>query len=185
MKVRQLPGSKGNFWLGVTTPDSVRVTTGIGIQIYFQPGGLKTTANPDGTGIDVRAAGGYVIAPGRRHPNGFYPVRARRLARSLISRRLDEPQPPCPVYTQWRCPWRDRQAIRGVAFEAVPVGRLLTANTICGPRYGTETLRVDRGVVCWCATIRARRPTGWSTRSIPASSLNCALPPPFRATVKL
>src|ERR1035441_6158415 len=38
------------------------------------------------------------------------------------------------------------QAIRGVALEAVPVGRLLTANTICGPRYGTETLRVDRDV---------------------------------------
>ena len=38
------------------------------------------------------------------------------------------------------------QAIRGVAFEAVPVGRLLTANTICGPRYGTETLRIDRDV---------------------------------------
>ena len=79
MKVRQLPGSKGNFWLGVTTPDSVRVTTGTGIQIYFQPGGLKTTANPDGTGIDVRAAGGFLMAPGSRHPNGFYPVRARRL----------------------------------------------------------------------------------------------------------
>src|ERR1039457_462918 len=35
-------------------------------------------------------------------------------------------------------------AVRGVAFEAMPVAFLLTANTICGPRYGTETLRVDR-----------------------------------------
>src|ERR1035441_629536 len=34
-------------------------------------------------------------------------------------------------------------AIRGVAFEAVPVGFLLTANAIRGPRYRTETLRVD------------------------------------------
>jgi hypothetical protein len=73
--------------LGVTTPDSVRVTTGTGIQIYFQPGGLKTTANPDGTGIDVRAAGGYVMAPGSRHPNG-----------RIYQIDLDEELAPCPEW---------------------------------------------------------------------------------------
>jgi hypothetical protein len=73
--------------LGVTTPDSVRVTTGTGIQIYFQPGGLKTTANPDGTGIDVRAAGGYVLAPGSRHPNG-----------RIYQIDLDEELAPCPEW---------------------------------------------------------------------------------------
>jgi hypothetical protein len=71
--------------LGVTTPDSVRVTTGTGIQIYFQPGGLKTTANPDGTGIDVRALGGYVLAPGSRHSNG-----------RIYQIDLDEELVPCP-----------------------------------------------------------------------------------------
>ena len=73
--------------LGVTTPDSVRVTTGTGMQIYFQPGGLKTTANPDGTGIDVRAAGGYVLAPGSRHPNG-----------RIYQIDLDEELAPCPEW---------------------------------------------------------------------------------------
>jgi Bifunctional DNA primase/polymerase, N-terminal len=73
--------------LGVTTPDSVRVTTGTGIQIYFRPGGLKTTANPDGTGIDVRAAGGYVMAPGSRHPNG-----------RIYQIDLDEELAPCPEW---------------------------------------------------------------------------------------
>jgi hypothetical protein len=75
--------------LGVTTPDSVRVTTGTGtgIQIYFQPGGLKTTANPDGTGIDVRAEGGYVLAPGSRHPNG-----------RIYQIDLDEELAPCPAW---------------------------------------------------------------------------------------
>jgi hypothetical protein len=73
--------------LGVTTPDSVRVTTGTGMQIYFQPGGLKTTANPDGTGIDVRAAGGYVLAPGSRHPNG-----------RVYQIDLDEELAPCPEW---------------------------------------------------------------------------------------
>ena len=73
--------------LGVSTPDSVRVTTGTGIQIYFQPGGLKTTANPDGTGIDVRAAGGYVLAPGSRHPNG-----------RIYQIDLDEELAPCPAW---------------------------------------------------------------------------------------
>jgi hypothetical protein len=73
--------------LGVSTPDSVRVTTGTGIQIYFQPGGLKTTANPDGTGIDVRAAGGYVLAPGSRHPNG-----------RIYQIDLDEELAPCPEW---------------------------------------------------------------------------------------
>ena len=57
--------------INVQTPDGVRVTTGTGVQIYFLPTpGLKTTANPDGTGIDVRAAGGYVMCPGSRHANG-------------------------------------------------------------------------------------------------------------------
>jgi hypothetical protein len=57
--------------MNVQTPDGVRVTTGTGVQIYFLPTpGLKTTANPDGTGIDVRAAGGYVMCPGSRHANG-------------------------------------------------------------------------------------------------------------------
>jgi hypothetical protein len=73
--------------LGVTTPDSIRVTTGTGIQIYFQPGGLKTTANPDGTGIDVRAAGGYVLAPGSRHPNG-----------RIYQIDLEEELAPCPKW---------------------------------------------------------------------------------------
>src|SRR5450759_3560027 len=73
--------------LGVTTPDSVRVTTGTGMQIYFQPGGLKTTANPDGAGIDVRAAGGYVLAPGSRHPNG-----------RIYQIDLDEELAPCPEW---------------------------------------------------------------------------------------
>ena len=73
--------------LGVTTPDSVRVTTGNGIQIYFQPGSLKTTANPDGTGIDVRATGGYVMAPGSRHANG-----------SVYRIDIDEGVEPCPEW---------------------------------------------------------------------------------------
>src|ERR1019366_8887256 len=73
--------------LGVTTPDSVRVTTGTGMQIYFQPGALKTTANPDGTGIDVRAAGGYVMAPGSRHANG-----------SVYRIDIDEGVEPCPEW---------------------------------------------------------------------------------------
>jgi hypothetical protein len=73
--------------LGVTTPDSVRITTGTGIQIYFRPCGLKTTANPDGTGIDVRAAGGYVLAPGSRHPNG-----------RIYQIDVDEELAPCPVW---------------------------------------------------------------------------------------
>src|ERR1019366_8370090 len=55
----------------VTTPDSTRVTTGSGRHIYFAAGsGLKSTNNPDGTGIDVKSAGGYVMAPGSRHANG-------------------------------------------------------------------------------------------------------------------
>jgi hypothetical protein len=73
--------------LGVTTPDSVRVATGTGIQIYFRPGGLKTTANPDGTGIDVRAAGGYVMAPGSRHVNG-----------NVYRIDVDEGLEPCPEW---------------------------------------------------------------------------------------
>jgi hypothetical protein len=73
--------------LGVSTPDSVRVITGTGVQIYFQPGALKTTANPDGTGIDVRAAGGYVLAPGSRHPNG-----------RIYQIDLDEELAPCPEW---------------------------------------------------------------------------------------
>jgi hypothetical protein len=73
--------------LGVSTPDSIRVTTGTGMQIYFQPGALKTTANPDGTGIDVRAAGGYVLAPGSRHPNG-----------RIYQIDLDEELAPCPEW---------------------------------------------------------------------------------------
>jgi hypothetical protein len=31
-------------------------------------------------------------------------------------------------------------AVRGVAFKSLPVGSLLTGNTICGPRYGSEAL---------------------------------------------
>jgi hypothetical protein len=73
--------------MGVTTPDSVRVITGTGVQIYFQPGALKTTANPDGTGIDVRAAGGYVLAPGSRHSNG-----------SVYRVDVDEGLEPCPEW---------------------------------------------------------------------------------------
>jgi hypothetical protein len=73
--------------LGVTTPDTIRVTTGTGMQIYFQPGGLKTTANPDGTGIDVRAAGGYVLAPGSRHVNG-----------NVYRIDIDEGLAPCPEW---------------------------------------------------------------------------------------
>jgi hypothetical protein len=73
--------------LGVTTPDSVRIITGTGVQIYFQPGALKTTANPDGTGIDVRAAGGYVLAPGSRHPNG-----------NVYRIDVDEGLEPCPEW---------------------------------------------------------------------------------------
>jgi hypothetical protein len=73
--------------LGVSTPDSVRVITGTGVQIYFQPGALKTTANPDGTGIDVRAAGSYVLAPGSRHPNG-----------RIYQIDLEEELAPCPEW---------------------------------------------------------------------------------------
>ena len=73
--------------MGVTTPDSVRVTTGTGIQIYFQPGGLNTTSNSDGTGIDVRAKGGYCIAPGSRHANG-----------NVYRIDIDEGLAPCPEW---------------------------------------------------------------------------------------
>ena len=73
--------------LGVTTPDSVRVTTGTGIQIYFQPGGLKTTSNSDGTGIDVRAKGGYCMCPGSRHVNG-----------NVYQIDIDEGLEPCPEW---------------------------------------------------------------------------------------
>jgi hypothetical protein len=73
--------------MGVTTPDSIRVTTGTGIQIYFQPGALKTTANPDGTGIDVRAEGGYCMCPGSRHVNG-----------NVYRIDLDEGLAPCPEW---------------------------------------------------------------------------------------
>src|ERR1017187_5003185 len=73
--------------LNVSTPDSVRVITGTGIQIYFQQGALKTTANPDGSGIDVRAAGGYVMAPGSRHVNG-----------NVYRIDIDEGLEPCPKW---------------------------------------------------------------------------------------
>ena len=73
--------------LNVSTPDSVRVITGTGVQVYFQPGALKTTANPDGTGIDVRAAGGYVMAPGSRHVNG-----------NVYRIDIDEGLEPCPEW---------------------------------------------------------------------------------------
>jgi hypothetical protein len=73
--------------LGVRTPDSVRVTTGTGMQIYFQPGGLKTTSNSDGTGIDVRAKGGYCMCPGSRHVNG-----------NVYQIDIDEGLEPCPEW---------------------------------------------------------------------------------------
>src|ERR1039458_956094 len=73
--------------LNVSTPDSVRVISGTGVGIYFQPGALKTTANPDGTGIDVRAAGGYVMAPGSRHVNG-----------NVYRIDIDEGLEPCPEW---------------------------------------------------------------------------------------
>jgi hypothetical protein len=73
--------------LGVSTPDSIRVTTGTGIQIYFQQGALKTTANPDGTGIDVRATGGYCMCPGSRHVNG-----------NVYRIDVDEGLEPCPEW---------------------------------------------------------------------------------------
>src|ERR1039457_687162 len=72
---------------GGTTPDSVRVTPGTGIQIYFQPGGLKTTSNSDGTGIDVRAKGGYCMCPGSRHVNG-----------NVYQIDIDEGLEPCPEW---------------------------------------------------------------------------------------
>jgi hypothetical protein len=73
--------------LGVTTPDSVRVATGTGIQVYFLPSGLKTTSNSDGTGIDVRAKGGYCMAPGSRHANG-----------NVYRIDVDEGLEPCPEW---------------------------------------------------------------------------------------
>jgi hypothetical protein len=72
----------------VTTPDSTRVTTGTGRHIYFPAGsGLKSTSNPDGTGIDVKSTGGYVMAPGSRHANG-----------EVYQIDLDEGLEPCPAW---------------------------------------------------------------------------------------
>lgn len=53
-------------------PETPTVLTGGGGQhLYFRdPGGLRNSAGRLGAGLDVRADGGYVIAPPSIHPNG-------------------------------------------------------------------------------------------------------------------
>jgi hypothetical protein len=53
-------------------PDTVRVVTGGGGAHYYfrDPGGIRNSAGRLGVGIDVRADGGYVVAPPSPHPSG-------------------------------------------------------------------------------------------------------------------
>ena len=57
------------FVKGIKTP-TIRTPSG-GWHIYFQyRDGLNTTAGLDDDGLDVRAEGGYVVAPPSQYPNG-------------------------------------------------------------------------------------------------------------------
>ncbi|WP_246673042.1 MULTISPECIES: bifunctional DNA primase/polymerase [unclassified Mesorhizobium] len=53
-------------------PPTVEVITGRGRHLYFRLGeyNLRNSAGRIGTGIDVRANGGYVLAPPSIHPSG-------------------------------------------------------------------------------------------------------------------
>jgi Bifunctional DNA primase/polymerase, N-terminal/Primase C terminal 1 (PriCT-1) len=52
-------------------PDTVRAVTGKGEHYYFaHPVGARNSAGRLGPGLDIRADGGYVVAPPSPHPNG-------------------------------------------------------------------------------------------------------------------
>ncbi len=56
----------------MVVPLTPRCETGSGMHYYFKhPGGeVRNSAGRLGPGLDIRADGGYVVAPPSRHPNG-------------------------------------------------------------------------------------------------------------------
>lgn len=61
--------------VGLEVPESAKVKTGKGFHYYYQYpksfGHLKGGVNVNLPGIDIRADGGYVVAPPSIHPNGL------------------------------------------------------------------------------------------------------------------
>ncbi|MBI1759335.1 MAG: bifunctional DNA primase/polymerase [Actinobacteria bacterium] len=63
------PRNGGHIDHALMTPTATVATGGGGWQLYYtHPGGRTLPALPDRAGVDVKANGGYVVAPPSRHP---------------------------------------------------------------------------------------------------------------------
>lgn len=68
-------GLKSFRGLGIAIPETMAISTPTqGYHLYFDTGdeSLPNSVGKLGPGIDVRGAGGYVIAPGSQTPSGLY-----------------------------------------------------------------------------------------------------------------
>jgi hypothetical protein len=97
------PRNGGQIDLALMTPTATVATGGGGWHLYYRhPGGLLVPALPRHRGVDVKADGGYVVAPPSVHPATRRPYRwageraVAEMPRALRAALTPPPAPPRP-----------------------------------------------------------------------------------------
>lgn len=146
--------------------DTFTVKTGSGGRHYYflSPQRFRSSSDRVAAGIDVRAEGGYVIAPGARNRSGEYVIVNARDPQPLppwMAKLLDSapivhsgkpvlvtPDPPIADGTRTRTLLAMAGAMRraGMSPAGIEAGLLAENETRCAPRLPVERIE---GIACW------------------------------------